>query len=161
MSKIGDKKINQITNPSQYKVGAYIRTGHKVDKIDVIKFQKDRVEEFCDDMKLEIVDWYIDEGYDLAIENRPAYNNLIEDIKNKKINMIVTANLARIARSKSEMLILLDLQKKYKFRTIFTDSREELYKDRSEIINTEDYIQVDLTSEEKEYLEECGDDYDY
>ena len=160
MSKIGDKKINQIVNPSQYKVGAYIRTGRKIDNVNVIKFQQDRVQEFCNDMKLEIIDWYIDEGCDLSEENRPHYEKLIEDIKNKRINMIVTANLARIARSKQEMLKLLDLQKEYKFRTIFTDSREELYKDRTEI-HLEDYIQIDITKEEQEYQEENENDYDY
>lgn len=160
MSKIGDKKINQIINSSQYKVGAYIRTGQKVDKVNVIKFQQDRVQEFCNDMKLEIVDWYIDEGYDLFAKNRPAYNKLIDDIKNKKVNMIVTANLARISRSKQEMLSLLDLQDEYKFRTIFTDSREELYKDRSSI-NLEGYIQIDITKEEQNFEEKYDDEYDY
>ena len=56
MSKIGNKKINKVENPSQYKVGAYIRTATASDGQLIIKFQEDRVKEFCDDMKLEIVD---------------------------------------------------------------------------------------------------------
>ena len=100
MSKIGNKKINKVENPSQYKVGAYIRTATASDGQLIIKFQEDRVKEFCDDMKLQIVDWYIDEGFNGLDSKRPSYNKLIDDIKGNKINMIVTANLARISRSR-------------------------------------------------------------
>ena len=102
MSKIGNKKINKVENSSQYKVGAYIRTATPRDKTDqfIIKNQEERVKEFCDDMKLEIVSWYIDEGFSGLDSKRPSYNKLIDDIKNNKINMIVTANLVRISRSR-------------------------------------------------------------
>lgn len=91
-------------------------------------------------MKLEVIDSYIDDGIDLFAKNRPEYNRLIEDIKCGKINLIVTANFARIARSQKEMIDILELQKKYNFRTIFADSREELIKDRLGI-NLKDYME--------------------
>lgn len=156
MSKIGNKKINKLENPEQYKVGTYVRTGAKIDGIDVVRFQKDRVEEYCNDLKLKIVNWYIDDGFNEFADVRPSYNKLIQDIKDGKINMIVTANLPRIARSKKEMLDLLKLQKEYNFRTILSDSREELYKDRSEV-NFKHYIDEDSeieNAEDEEYIEQ-------
>lgn len=155
MSKIGDKKINSLENPEQCKVAIYIRTGGKVDGLDVIKFQKDRVEEYCEDLNVKILEEYIDDGIDIFTENRPSYNKLIQDIKDGKINMIITANLTRIARSQKEMLDLLDLQKEYNFRTLFSDSREELYKDRfgldfKEYIENENDGLDELSDEEYE-----------
>lgn len=160
MNHKGNKKINQISYPEQYSVGIYIRTGKEVKGLDVTKFQKDRIQEFCDDMNLKITNWYIDNGFDNFAEERPSYNKLIEDIKNKKINMIVTANLARIARSRGEMEELIKLQNEYGFRTIFTDSREELLKDRS-ALKVEDYIREDATEEELECEDDISDEYDY
>lgn len=156
MSKIGNKKINCLENPKQYNVGAYIRTGAKIKGIDVVAFQKDRVEEYCNDLGLNIVSWYIDDGVDNFKETRPSYDKLIQDIKDKKINMIVTANLPRIARSKKEMLELLALQKEYNFRTILSDSREELYKDRSGI-DFKHYLDEDIDTEN----EECQEEIDF
>lgn len=158
MSKIGNKKINRITNPENYKVGIYVRTGVFYKELDVVAFQKDRIEEFCEDLNLKIEKSYIDNGVDRVAESRPAYDELIQDIKDGKINMIVTANLPRIARSKKEMLELLELQKQYNFRTVFSDSREELYKDSSNF-NLQDYIQEDDDAEElDEEYEEYEDD---
>ncbi len=156
MSKIGNKKINSLENPEQYKVGTYVRTGAKIDGIDVVKFQKDRVEEYCIDLNLKIANWYIDEGFDNFAEVRPSYDKLIQDIKDGKINMIVTANLPRIARSKKEMLDLLKLQKEYNFRTILSDSREELYKDRS-AIDFKHYLDEDTELENAEDEEYTGE----
>lgn len=156
MSKIGNKKINSLENPEQYKVGVYIRTGAVVEGINVVDFQKDRVEEYCKDLKLKINSFYIDEGFDNFVKERPSYDKLIQDIKDGKINMIVTANLPRIARSKKEMLDLLKLQKEYNFRTILSDSREELYKDRS-AIDFKHYLEEDTeleNAEDEEYTEE-------
>lgn len=160
MGRLSGKKINQIRNPEKYKVGIYVRTGKKLKGIDTIKFQKDRVEEYCNDMNLKIANLYIDDGVDLFTENRPSYYKMINDIKEGKVNMIVTANLARIARSNQEMQELLKLQEKYNFRTVFTDSREELLEDKTMKINIEDYLteegeieEFDEDSEEDEGLE--------
>ena len=152
MSKIGDKKINSLENPEQYKVAIYIRTGGKVEGLDVVKFQRDRVEEYCNDLKVKILEAYIDDGIDIFTEKRPSYEKLIQNIKDGKINMIITANLTRIARSQKEMLDLLDLQKKYNFRTLFSDSREELYKDRTGI-DFKEYIE-----NEDDGLDEMADE---
>ena len=157
MSKIGDKKINSLENPEQCKVAIYIRTGGKVDGLDVIKFQKGRVEEYCQDLKVKILEEYIDEGIDIFSKERPSYNRLIQDIKDEKINMIITANLTRIARSQKEMVDLLELQKKYNFRTLFSDSREELYKDRFGI-NFKEYLENEDAGLDEMSDEEYEDD---
>lgn len=140
MGRLSGKKINKIRNPEKYNVGIYIRTGRKIAGIDAVKFQKDRVEEYCNDMNLKIANLYIDDGVDLYTDNRPSYYKMINDIKEGKINMVITANLARIARSNKEMQDLLKLQEEYNFRTVFTDSREELLEDKTMKINIEDYL---------------------
>lgn len=156
MGRLSGKKINKITNPEKYRVGIYIRTGKKITGINAVKFQEDRIDEYCEDMNLKVEGKYIDDGYDIFAENRPSYNKLIKDLEMGKINMIVTANLARICRSNKEMQDLLKLQKEFGFRTIFTDSREELLEDKTMKVNIEDYM-LDEEEFEEDY-EESEDD---
>lgn len=156
MSRVGGKRINKVTNPEQYNVGIYIRTGKVIKGIDATVFQKDRNEEYCEDMNLNVIKIYSDIGVDTFAKKRPVYEELINDIKAGKINMIVTANLTRIARSHKEMLDLIELQKEYNFRTLFTDSREELLGDRTKSAHIEDY----MVDEEDLELEEYEDEED-
>lgn len=157
MARLSGKKLYRITNASQYNVGIYVRTGRKIDGINAVDFQKDRIEEYCDYMNLKIKDNYIDDGVNLFDEKKPEYERLINDIKEGKINMIVTANLSRIARTHNEMTILLDLQKEYGFRTLFVDSSEELLLDKMKVINIEDYISEEMEFEDLEENEEEDD----
>lgn len=164
MSKFGHEKIDRIDNPEKYKVAIYIRTGAKVEGLDAVKFQKDRVEEYCEDLKVKIKEEYIDDGYSTFSENRPAYNKLLEDLKNGKIDMVITANMSRLSRSQKEMLDILKLQKEYGFRTLLADSREELDGDRCGI-NLNNYIKEvlngDAEIEDNTEDEEMGEDMDF
>ena len=42
---------------------------------------------------------YVDDGYTGANFDRPAFNEMLEDIKNKKINLIIVKSLSRFARN--------------------------------------------------------------
>ncbi len=41
---------------------------------------------------------YVDDGYSGTTFNRPAFNQLIEDIEKKEVNMVVTKDLSRLGR---------------------------------------------------------------
>ena len=42
---------------------------------------------------------YVDDGYTGANFNRPGFKNMISDIDDKKINLVITKNLARLGRN--------------------------------------------------------------
>lgn len=126
MSRKSGKKINKLDNPESYNVGIYIRTARVLKDVDVIQYQKERVEEYCVQLGLHIKEVYIDAGIDEFAKDKPAYKKMIQDIIEKKINLIVTANLLRIARNKNELIEILNLQNELGFRTLLSDSREEI-----------------------------------
>ena len=47
---------------------------------------------------LEHVDIYIDDGYTGTNFERPEFKRMLEDIKNGKINMVITKDLSRLGR---------------------------------------------------------------
>lgn len=62
--------------------------------------QKERLEAMCKFKGYEVYDIYEDAGISAKnIEDRPSFNRLLEDIKAKKINTIVTLKLDRLTRS--------------------------------------------------------------
>lgn len=62
--------------------------------------QKEWLEQFCKFKGYEIIDYYEDAGISAKTGNlRPEFERFKEDIKNKKINTIVTLKLDRITRS--------------------------------------------------------------
>ena len=90
------------------KIGAYIRvsTDKQAQVFEgSLETQKFRMQEF---VKLRnfgeskwgyIVDFYIDEGLSAATDRRPQYQRLLADIKNKRVDLILVADLARLSRS--------------------------------------------------------------
>ena len=62
--------------------------------------QKERLESFCKFKGYEIVDYYQDAGISAKTGNkRPAFDELLQDIKDKKCNTIVVLKLDRLTRS--------------------------------------------------------------
>ena len=62
--------------------------------------QKERLEAMCKYKGYEIYDYYEDAGISAKTGNkRPEFDRMLEDIRNKKINTIVTLKLDRLTRS--------------------------------------------------------------
>ena len=62
--------------------------------------QKERLEAMCKYKGYEIYDYYEDAGISAKTGNhRPEFDRMLDDIKNKKINTIVTLKLDRLTRS--------------------------------------------------------------
>ena len=71
--------------------------------------QEKRLREFCDFKRYEIFKVYKDAGISAKNDKRPAYQEMIQDIKDKKINVIVALKLDRLTRS------VYDIEKLMKF----------------------------------------------
>lgn len=90
--KYGRKKI----------VGIYIRvsTEDQAREGFSLSEQKERLEAMCKYKGYEIYNVYEDAGISAKnTKDRPAFNRLLDDIKSKKINTIVTLKLDRLTRS--------------------------------------------------------------
>ena len=90
--------INQI-----YNVGIYIRLSREDDdKQDMvsesINNQKSLLDQYVKENNLNVIDYYIDDGYSGTNFDRPDFKRLIQDIENKKINMVITKDMSRLGR---------------------------------------------------------------
>ena len=61
--------------------------------------QEEKLREFCKFKDYEVYKVYADEGISAKNDNRPAYQEMMQDIKDKKINVIVAFKLDRLTRS--------------------------------------------------------------
>ena len=80
-----------------FKAGLYIRLS-KEDKNESIKNQQSLLLNFAKNMHFDIGEIYIDDGYTGTNFNRPAFKKMINDIKHKKINMVIVKDLSRLGR---------------------------------------------------------------
>lgn len=61
--------------------------------------QEEKLKEFCKFKGYEIYKVYADEGISAKNDKRPAYQEMMRDVKDKKINVIVAFKLDRLTRS--------------------------------------------------------------
>lgn len=84
-----------------YKVGIYIRLsredGDKLESESVLN-QRNILHRYVKENNYILIDEYVDDGVSGTTFNRPEFNRMIEDIDNKKINMIITKDLSRLGR---------------------------------------------------------------
>ena len=55
-----------------------------------------------------ITDWYVDDGYSGYSMDRPAFNQLKEDLNNNKINVIIAKHLSRLGRHSAKVELFLE-----------------------------------------------------
>ena len=90
-----------IDNPKDYSVALYIRLSKEDEKdgpSESVINQKSLLKDFTDKQKLLVYDIYIDDGYSGTNFDRPEFKRMIEDIENKKVNMVITKDLSRLGR---------------------------------------------------------------
>ena len=86
---------------NNYKVGIYCRLsldGGTSGESNSIQTQKLILKKYCKDNNLRANAIYIDDGYSGLNFNRPAFKRIIDDIENKKINIVITKDLSRLGR---------------------------------------------------------------
>lgn len=88
-----------MDNP--FKVSVYIRvsTGRQASEGDSLEEQEKELKKFCEYKNYLIHKIHIERGKSAKDTNRPEYQKLITDIKEKKINAVVVKKLDRLSRS--------------------------------------------------------------
>lgn len=95
-----------------YRCGGYLRLSHRdegafenaagseVLKSNSIENQKEYIEDFLRSKpEMEVVDFYIDDGYSGVNFDRPDFQRMMEDVKGNKINCIIVKDLSRFGRN--------------------------------------------------------------
>ena len=92
-----------------WKAGIYIRLS-KVDEdeekneSESITNQRSFIISFLQENGFELYDEYIDDGLTGTSFDRPAFNRMIDDIENKRINMVITKDASRLGRNNEEFI---------------------------------------------------------
>ena len=86
-----------------YKVALYIRLSKEDENknnlnSESVENQLNLLYEYSKKNNYFIYDTYIDDGYTGTNFNRPSFNRLLNDIENKKVNMIIVKDLSRFGR---------------------------------------------------------------
>ena len=91
----------------KYNIRAYIRiSNEEKDKLESNSINNQRVlinEYIAKHQDLNLLDYYIDDGYSGTSFNRPAFKRLLEDIRDKKVNVIIVKDLSRFGRNHIEV----------------------------------------------------------
>lgn len=91
---------------NKYKVAKYMRLSRDDgdDKeSESIENQRDIINNYINEHEeLEEIKEYVDDGYTGTNFNRPGFKEMLEDIKNEKINCIITKDLSRFGRDHIE-----------------------------------------------------------
>jgi len=84
-----------------YKVGLYLRLSQddgQAGDSSSIQTQRAMLEKYCREQGFNIIDIYIDDGYSGLNFNRPDFQRLLNDIDDKKINLVIMKDLSRLGR---------------------------------------------------------------
>lgn len=90
---------------NDYQVGIYLRLSKEDDRLGEsgsITNQRAILMNYIKENKLTYVKEYIDDGVSGTTFNRTGFNQMIQDIENKKINMILTKDTSRLGRDHIE-----------------------------------------------------------
>ncbi len=95
-----EKKLIKMTEEKKI-AGIYVRVSTEEQSREgfSLKEQEERLKEFCNFKRYEIYKIYKDAGISAKNDKRPAYQEMMSDVKNKNINVIVAFKLDRLTRS--------------------------------------------------------------
>ncbi len=84
-----------------YRAGLYVRLSRDdgADKVsESIKNQQDFLLRYAAEQGFEVAEIYADDGWSGTNFDRPAFQRMIRDIEEKKINLVLTKDLSRLGR---------------------------------------------------------------
>ena len=94
-----------IMNNIEYKVGIYIRLSkedeekEKYSESESVQNQRTLLMQYIKENKFNFVAEYVDDGVSGTSFDRPAFNKMIDDVEQGKINMVITKDLSRLGRN--------------------------------------------------------------
>ena len=117
------------------KVALYIRLS-KEDGNDVslsVENQKETLMHYLDNSEeaLELIDIYIDDGKTGTDSERPAFQRMLMDINNKKVNCVVVKDTSRLSRNYAEAGIYMEqyfVEKNVRFISLYLPSLDSYLK---------------------------------
>lgn len=100
---MGERKMIETLDAVNmvYRAGIYCRLSQddgNVGDSSSIQTQKAILEKYCQEKGFIISDIYIDDGYSGTNFNRPDFQRMIQDIEDKKINLVITKDQSRLGR---------------------------------------------------------------
>ena len=100
----------------KHKVAIYIRVSTKkqVEEGYSLEAQKERLLKLCETNSYIIYKIYADEGKSGKDTNRPAFQEMMEDMRNRKFNKILVMKLDRISRSVIDLELMIKEMQNYK-----------------------------------------------
>lgn len=84
-----------------YIAGIYIRLSKEdgdKEESESVQNQRKILKAYTKENKIKVYDEYVDDGYSGTNFNRPGFKRLLEDIRQGKINMVITKTLSRLGR---------------------------------------------------------------
>ena len=102
-------------NENERIAGIYIRvsTEDQAREGFSLSEQEDRLREFCKFKRYKVFKVYKDAGISAKNDKRPAYQEMMDDIKNKSINVVVAFKLDRLTRSVFDIEKLMKIVNDY------------------------------------------------
>lgn len=104
------KKIVPFTAPVADLCDLYIRVSTTEQAMEgySVAEQENRLRRYCEAMGFKIYKVHIDAGYSGASLNRPAIQEMIQDIQSHLVNRVVVWKLDRLSRSQKDTIVLLE-----------------------------------------------------
>lgn len=92
------------------KAALYIRVSTDAQREEgySIEAQKEMLGAFCKSKQIQEYQFYIDGGFSGSNIERPQMKDLIQDIENRKVNIVVVYKLDRLSRSQKDTLYLIE-----------------------------------------------------
>ena len=78
--------------------------------------QEEKLKQLCDYKGYEVYKVYADEGISAKNDKRPAYQSMMNDVKNGTINVIVAFKMDRLTRSVYDVEKLMKIVKYFSIR---------------------------------------------
>lgn len=95
--------MRTIKGNQSFKVGIYLRLSRDDKDKDIesnsITNQRSYILQYLKEKGYSFSGEYVDDGFSGSTFERPSFKQMLQDIENKKINMVVTKDLSRFARS--------------------------------------------------------------
>ena len=133
--------------------GIYIRvsTFDQVREGFSLREQEERLKEFCKFKRYNIYKVYQDAGISAKNDKRPAYQEMIEDVKKGNINVIVALKLDRLTRS------VYDIEKLMKFVNDYECDIDCMADESNTTTSNSRMVMRIMTSASQNEIEKCSE----